>query len=208
MQVGTYKGLPRIIIDPGESYVTKKNEIISTLLGSCVAACLYDPVNRVIGMNHFLLAQQHSAHTAALLGTAHKATLLGTESGRYGIHAMELLINQMLKQGAQRIHLKAKAFGGGDVLKLGNELRGGKSIGAINCEFIKTFLRTEKIPLVASALGGDIGRNIFFLTSDFSVYVKSIERDEELTILHQERRFLKKNTGITLPQPLDQADFW
>jgi chemotaxis protein CheD len=162
----------------------------------------------VIGMNHFLLAQQHSAHTAALLGKAHKATLLGTESGRYGIHAMELLINQMLKQGAQRVHLKAKAFGGGDVLKLGHELHGGKSIGAINCEFIKTFLRTEKIPLVASSLGGDIGRNIFFLTSDFSVYVKSIERDEELTVIHQERRFLKKNTGIQPPQPSDQADFW
>jgi len=208
MQIGHYKGLPRVIIDPGESYVTKKNEIISTLLGSCVAACLYDPVNRVIGMNHFLLAQQHSAHNAALLGTAHKTALLGTESGRYGIHAMELLINQMLRQGAQRTHLKAKAFGGGDVLKLGNELRGGKSIGAINCEFIKTFLRTERIPLVASGLGGNIGRNIFFLMSDFSVYVKSIEHDEEQVVIQQERRFLKKNTVARAPQPSDQADFW
>jgi chemotaxis protein CheD len=53
VQIGQYQGLPRIIIDPGESYVTKKDEIISTLLGSCVAACLYDPVNRMIGMNHF-----------------------------------------------------------------------------------------------------------------------------------------------------------
>jgi len=199
MQVGQYQGLPRVIIDPGESYVTKKDEIISTLLGSCVAACLYDPVNRVIGMNHFLLAQQHSAHNAALLAS---------EGGRYGIHAMELLINQMLRQGAQRIHLKAKAFGGGDVLKLGNELRGGQSIGAVNCEFIKTFLRTEHIPLVASALGGHIGRNIFFLASDFSVYVKSIERAEEQAVINQEQRFLKKNTAIHIPQPSDQADFW
>lgn len=199
MQVGQYQGLPRIIIDPGESYVTKKDEIISTLLGSCVAACLYDPVNRVIGMNHFLLAQQHSAHNAALLAS---------EGGRYGIHAMELLINQMLKQGAQRIHLKAKAFGGGDVLKLGNELRGGQSIGAVNCEFIKTFLRTEHIPLVASGLGGHIGRNIFFLASDFSVYVKQIEYAEEQAVIKQEQRFLKKNTGIHIPQPSDQADFW
>ncbi len=199
MQVGQYQGLPRVIIDPGESYVTNKDEIISTLLGSCVAACLYDPVNRVIGMNHFLLAQQHSAHNAALLGT---------EGGRYGIHAMELLINQMLRQGAQRIHLKAKAFGGGDVLKLGNELRGGQSIGAINCEFIKTFLRTEHIPLVASGLGGHIGRNIFFLASDFSVYVKSIEHAEEQAVIKQEQRFLKKNTAVHTQQPSDQADFW
>jgi chemotaxis protein CheD len=199
MQVGQYQGLPRVIIDPGESYVTKKDEIISTLLGSCVAACLYDPVNRVIGMNHFLLAQQHSAHNAALLAS---------EGGRYGIHAMELLINQMLRQGAQRIHLKAKAFGGGDVLKLGNELRGGQSIGAVNCEFIKTFLKTEHIPLVASGLGGHIGRNIFFLANDFSVYVKRIEHDEELAVVNQEKRFLKKNTAIHIPQPSDQADFW
>jgi chemotaxis protein CheD len=199
MQVGQYQGLPRIIIDPGESYVTKKNEIISTLLGSCVAACLYDPVNRVIGMNHFLLAQQHSAHNAALLGS---------EGGRYGIHAMELLINQMLRHGAERIHLKAKAFGGGDVLKLGNESRGGQSIGAINCEFIRTFLRTEHIPLVASALGGHIGRNIFFLASDFSVYVKRIEHNEEQAVINQEKSYLIKNTGIHIPQPSDQADFW
>lgn len=199
MQIGQYQGLPRVIIDPGESYVTQKDEIISTLLGSCVAACLYDPVNRVIGMNHFLLAQQHAAHNAALLGS---------EGGRYGIHAMELLINKMLKQGAQRIHLKAKAFGGGDVLKLGNELRGGQSIGAVNCEFIKTFLRTEQIPLVASALGGHIGRNIFFLASDFSVYVKRIERSEEQAVIKQEQRFLEKNTTVYTPRPSDQADFW
>jgi len=199
MQIGQYQGLPRIIIDPGESYVTRKNEIISTLLGSCVAACLYDPVNRVIGMNHFLLAQQHAAHNAALLGS---------EGGRYGIHAMELLINQMLKQGAQRIHIKAKAFGGGDVLKLDNKSRGGQSIGEINCEFIKTFLRTEHIPLVASGLGGHIGRNIFFLASDFSVYVKSIAHAEEQAIIKQEQRFLQKNTRTHKPQPSEQPDFW
>jgi chemotaxis protein CheD len=196
MQIGQYQGLTRIIIDPGESYVTQKDEIISTLLGSCVAACLYDPVNQVIGMNHFLLAQQHSAH--------HTSTLLASESGRYGIHAMELLINQMLKQGAQRLNLKAKVFGGGDVLKLSNKFRGGLSIGAINCEFIKTFLKTEHIPLVASDLGGLIGRNIFFLASDFSVYVKSIENIEEQVVIKLEQRFLNKNTQ----QPTSQADFW
>jgi chemotaxis protein CheD len=195
MQIGQCQGLPRIIIDPGESYVTKKDEIISTLLGSCVAACLYDSVNQVIGMNHFLLAQQHSAHTSVLLAS---------ESGRYGIHAMELLINQMLKQGAQRINLKAKVFGGGDMLKLSNKFRGGLSIGAINCEFIKTFLKTEHIPLVASDLGGLVGRNIFFLASDFSVYVKTIENTEEQVVIKLEQRFLNKNTQ----QPASQADFW
>lgn len=196
MQIGQYQGQTRVTIGPGESYVTKKDEIISTLLGSCVAACLYDPVNHVIGMNHFLLAQQHSGLNASLLST---------ESGRYGIHAMELLINQMLKQGAQRINLKAKAFGGGDVLKLGR----GKSVGAVNCEFIKIFLSTECIPLVASSLGDNIGRNIFFLASDFSVYVKKIQYEEEQVVIKQEQHFLEKNITVRTPsQPLDQVDFW
>lgn len=200
MQIGQYQGLPRVIIDPGESYATKKtNEIISTLLGSCVAACLYDPINRVIGMNHFLLAQQPSTHSAALLGS---------EGGRYGINAMELLINKMLKQGAQRTHLKAKAFGGGDVLNLGNNAHGRQSIGATNCEFIRTFLATERIPLVASGLGGNIGRNIFFLASDFSVYVKTIANDEEIEVINLEKTFLQKSTNKQTPQLSDQADFW
>ncbi len=199
MQLVHYHGLPRIIINPGESYVTQKDEIISTLLGSCVAACLFDPVNHVIGMNHFLLAQQHPAHNA---------NLLASEGGRYGIHAMELLINQMLKKGAQRNRIQAKAFGGGDVLKLNHQSRGSASIGAINCEFIKTFLKTEHIPLVASGLGGDIGRNIFFLGHDFSVYVKRIEHAEEQAVIKLERRFLHNNTAAPTPTSADQADFW
>jgi len=199
MKISEHQGFPRIIIDPGENYVTKKNEIISTLLGSCVAACLYDPVNRIIGMNHFLLAQQHSANNTPLLGT---------EEGRYGIHAMELLINKMLKQGAQRIHLKAKAFGGGDVLQLGNELRGGQSIGSSNCEFIKTFLSTEKIPLIASNLGGITGRNIFFLATDFSVYVKTIESATQKALVNEERKYLK-NRSMPEQNPIsNQPDFW
>ncbi|MDP2392748.1 MAG: chemotaxis protein CheD [Methylococcaceae bacterium] len=187
------------MIDPGELYVTKKNEIISTLLGSCVAACLYDPVNRVIGMNHFLLAQQHSANNIPLLST---------DQGRYGIHAMELLINGMLKQGAQRVHLKAKAFGGGDVLKLGNEHRGDKSIGASNVEFIQTFLTAERIPLITSGLSGNIGRNIFFLAADYSVYVKKIDAVHQQAVIKEERQFLDKKTILEVASAQNQADFW
>ena len=199
MIISEHQGFPRVVIDPGENYVTKKNEIISTLLGSCVAACLYDPVNRIIGMNHFLLAQQHNAQNTPLLAT---------EEGRYGIHAMELLINKMLKLGAQRLHLKAKAFGGGDILKLGNELRGGKSVGGNNCEFIQTFLRTERIPLLASDLGGNIGRNIFFLATDFSVYVKAIEPAYQQALVKEERQYLKTRSIPEQSPNTSQADFW
>lgn len=199
MKIIDRQKLPRVTIHPGENYVTKKNEIISTLLGSCVAACLYDPVNRVIGMNHFLLAQQHAKQSAPILAT---------DEGRYGIHAMELLINLMLKQGAQRKHLKAKAFGGGDVLKLNNELKGGKSVGASNCEFIRTFLATESIPLVAKDLGGNRGRTIFFLPTDFSVYVKPIETANQQAIVKEERQFLDKKNVPVQSSIQTQADFW
>ncbi|MGZ5006657.1 MAG: chemotaxis protein CheD [Methylobacter sp.] len=195
MQIGQYQGLPRVIIDMGESYVTQKDEIISTLLGSCIATCLYDPINRIIGMNHFLLVQNNHS--------GHETTLLSSDAGRYGIHAMELLINKMLKQGADRSFLKAKAFGGGDILRLNNKLHGGKSVGAINCEFIKTFLSTEKIPLVASDLGGNIGRNIFFLPKDYSVYLKRIEHTEEKPILHT-----NNPTAEQAPQAPNQVIYW
>jgi len=191
--------LPRITIHPGENYVTKKDEIISTLLGSCVAACLYDPVNRVIGMNHFLLAQQPARQSSPILAT---------DEGRYGIHAMELLINLMLKQGADRKHIKAKAFGGGDVLKSSNDFNGVKSIGASNCEFIRTFLATESIPLVAMDLGGNKGRNIFFLPTDFSVYVKPIESANEQKIVKEELKFLDKKSVPVQSAIQHQADFW
>lgn len=199
MKIIDRQKLPRITIHPGENYVTKKNEIISTLLGSCVAACLYDPVNRVIGMNHFLLAQQNVRKSAPILTT---------DEGRYGIHAMELLINAMFQLGAQRKYLKAKAFGGGDVLMLSDKLKGGKSIGAGNCEFIRTFLATENIPLLATDLGGNIGRNIFFLPTDFSVYVKPIEIANQQAIVKEERQFLAKKIIAGQSSIQNQADFW
>ena len=108
MKVSTFKGLKRFTIDPGEYHVASGNVVISTLLGSCVAACLWDPVKRLIGMNHFLLANQRYSKSLSVIQS---------EAGRYGIHAMELLINAMLKAGADRANLQAKAFGGGNVLQ-------------------------------------------------------------------------------------------
>ena len=93
----------QIIIHPGEYHVSRRNVVISTLLGSCISACLYDPINGVVGMNHFLLSnRKYSRNMPVCI----------TEAGRYGVHAMELVINGMYKLGANRNHLKAKVFGG------------------------------------------------------------------------------------------------
>ena len=179
-----FKNTRRIVIDPGEYYVSREPEVISTLLGSCVAACLYDPVNRVFGMNHFLLAYRHHADNVPLIQS---------DEGRYGVYAMELLINEMMKQGANRLNLKAKCFGGGNVLNLREDRENKKTVGDINVAFIKEFLRTENIPLVGASLGGEIGRTVHFVGSDYSVFVKKIDQNLQQMIEKQERLYWKQN---------------
>jgi len=184
MNIQPFKHTNRIIIDPGEFYVSNKQEVISTLLGSCVAACLYDSVNKVIGMNHFLLAYKRHAYNLPTLQS---------EEGRYGVNAMELLINEMMAKGAHKANLKAKCFGGADVLHIKGEPGGRKSVGGVNIDFIREFLKTENIPLVSSALGGEHGRNVHFVGGDFSVYVKMIGISQQSKVEEEERSYWKKS---------------
>ena len=100
-------GLPRVEVNPGARYVASTAVDIKTLLGSCIAACLYDPSAGVAGLNHFLLAAPRYSRSMPYTET---------DAGRYGIHAMELLINDMLKLGATRAGLRAKIFGGASML--------------------------------------------------------------------------------------------
>ncbi|BCG63805.1 MAG: chemotaxis protein CheD [Methyloprofundus sp.] len=198
MKTLPYKQTQRIIIDPGEYYVSSEQEIISTLLGSCVAACLYDPVNRIIGMNHFLLAYRHHAHSVPLLDT---------EEARYGMYAMELLINEMMQHGASKLNLKAKCFGGGNVLHLREDKKNKETIGDVNIAFIKEFLKNEKIPLMGGCLGGKFGRNIHFVGGDFSVYVKRIENNQTQQLEQEERQYWKKSVAEH-EHAQSQAEFW
>lgn len=163
MNIQSYKNTQRIILEPGEFYVSTTQEVISTLLGSCVSACLYDPVTHVMGMNHFLLAEQQS-----------EQSVIESDAGKYGIYAMSLLINAMLQLGAKKDNLRAKCFGGANVL-LTNDVSVTKSIGSRNVEFIEHFLNIENIPLVSRSLGGIHGMNIHFVGKDYSVYMKKIK---------------------------------
>lgn len=118
---------------------------MSTVLGSCVAVCLWDPEAAVGGMNHFLLP--------------FGPELAGGGPVRYGVHAMEVLINALLKQRARRGNLRAKLFGGARITtNLGD-------IGAANARFAQEFLATEEIPCVAESLGGTSARRIMFRPS-------------------------------------------
>lgn len=162
---------------PGEYFVTNGDKMIVTVLGSCVAVCLRDKVNGIGGMNHFLLPNDGSNETGLL-----------TESARYGVYAMELLINHLLKMGATRARMEAKVFGGGNVL------RGLKvnNVGQRNVEFILDYLQIERIPVVAKDLLDDYPRKVYFFPDTGKVLVKKIKSLHNTTIVDRESEYRMK----------------
>lgn len=164
----------KVVIGPGEYLATRESIVISTLLGSCIAVCLYDPVNQIAGMNHFLLATQ---------GNHIKGDVTSPAAARYGNFAMQLLIKAMLSKGAVQQHLQAKVFGGGDVLRHHRNCREDfYRIGEDNCRFALNYLENAGIPLMASDFGGDCGRNIHLRAVDFAVFVRKISSQSELLV--------------------------
>lgn len=184
MNIVTKGKIEHVTIHPGEYYVSSKDVVISTLLGSCIAACLYDPVNRILGMNHFLLSSKRYAKDMPLCIT---------DAGRYGINAMELLINGMLKLGAKRENLRAKAFGGSTLLPSANRPDKFLCVGEVNCRFIVQFLKNDGIPLITSDLGGDRGRVIRFSSDDYSVLRRKIAKSRNSDLQKNEKQFWIKS---------------
>lgn len=180
MEIDEKNGMLQVNLMPGEYYATTQPATIRTLLGSCVSACLYDPAANVIGMNHFLLSNRRYARSLPTVMS---------EAGRYGIHAMELLINEMLRKGARRNNLQAKAFGGGSIYLQSEERDNFFCIGDVNSRFIHEFLENDGIPLVAHDLGGESARIIHFTNVDFSVRVKKIAKTPATALAAQERQF-------------------
>ncbi len=173
----------QVVLNPGDHFVTDKRLVLSTLLGSCVSACLYDPVHSIMGMNHFLLSSKVYQK---------KESIITSDAGRYGLHAMEIVINGMLKLGAERKYIKAKAFGGGSVLRNGNNSSNYFDVGEVNILFIKRFLESENISLVASDLGGTAGRVIRFDGSDYTVYVRKIRQTDSAAFAVRDKEYLEK----------------
>lgn len=148
---------------PGEFYVTDQDEAIVTVLGSCVAACIRDPQAGIGGMNHFMLPENESQNP------------WGT-SARYGTHAMELLINTLIKSGARRSHFEAKVFGGGSVLSNLSH----SNVGERNAEFVLDFLRREHIHVAARDLGDVHPRKVYYFPATGKVMVKKLRSEGEV----------------------------
>ncbi len=127
----------------GEYRVSNKPEtVLTTLLGSCVAACIWDPMLQIGGMNHFLLPGEDDPDSR--------------DCERYGVHLMELLVNALLREGASRQRLNAKLFGGAN---MNSALA---DIGARNASFAQKFLRNEGISILGESLGGECARKVQF----------------------------------------------
>jgi chemotaxis protein CheD len=190
----------RVTIRPGEYHVTaKENVVITTLLGSCVSACLYDPISRIIGMNHFLLSHRRYAK---------EMPVCVSEAGRYGIHAMELLINGMLKLGAIRKNIRAKVLGGAALFdSLGTASGGFFCVGEVNSRFILEFLDRDGIPLVAADLGGEFGRVIRFSSEDYSVLVRKIKKTANPDLVKKEKQFWSQSLKDTARKAVE-PEIW
>ena len=177
MKLPNFSNLPILAIGPGEYFVGQSGTVIKTLLGSCVTVCLYDAEAGVFGINHFLLPT----------GKLKRSNILDSRSGYFGVHAMELVINGMMKLGADKRRITSKVFGGGNVVpQLTN--RGGDfaTVGDQNITFTYEFLKLERIPIVSADVGGEHGRILYFDSTDFSVYLTLINRQKDLQVEKEE----------------------
>jgi len=159
---------------PGEYYVTSRDMVLVTVLGSCVAACIRDSHSGIGGMNHFMLPDNSSDDSSPL-----------SSSARYGTYAMEILINHITKMGARRAFLEAKVFGGGNVLK-GFTVA---NVGQRNADFVLEFLATEKIRVVAQDLVDIYPRKVYYFPNSGKVMVKKLRNIHNDTIVDREKDY-------------------
>lgn len=168
--------MKKVKIHIGEIYVSNEPAVVQTLLGSCVSVCLYDRVNRIGGMNHILLPG--------------RTDLSHFDGGaRYGINAMELLLNEFVKMGSSRRFLDAKIFGGAHILQ---NIDLYNSPGRQNVAFVREFLQMEQIPMVSCNVGGCNPRRVSFHTDSGDVYVKSLPVLLMKATLNSEERYSRR----------------
>lgn len=157
----------------GEWYVSKEpeKEMLATILGSCVAACIRDPIAKVGGMNHFLLPGDE--------------TMVSTmsDAARYGVFAMESLINGILKAGGRKERLEVKVFGGGNVIK------NSAKIGSKNALFIREFLAREGYHVFTSDLEGEYPRRIHYFADTGRVLMRKLRRKDDLAVVAEEKKY-------------------
>ena len=165
-------------IMPGEYFVTRNDELVSTVLGSCISACIHDPVLRIGGMNHFMLPEDTSNGMSAWLDPS-----VGLAT-RYGSFAMERLINDLMKLGARRERLEVKLVGGGRILTSMTD------VGERNIAFARNWLRLEGLRIVAEDVGESFPRRILYFPAAGRVLLHRLRSLDGRTIACREQQYL------------------
>jgi len=164
---------------PGQYYAAREGAI-TTVLGSCVSTCLWDPIERIGGMNHFMLPGDTASPGSPWAASA-----------RFGVYAMEVVINEMTRLGADRRRLVAKVFGGARLLAGFDRL----DVGAKNCEFVLDFLRVEGIRVLGQDLLDVCPRKVHFFVDSGKVQVKRLALTPSEPVERREREYLKRLDG-------------
>ncbi|MDB6085277.1 MAG: cheD [Gammaproteobacteria bacterium] len=163
---------------PGEYFVTRSDEAITTVLGSCIAACIRDPAVRIGGMNHFMLPEDNSSGRSSWIdGPGGLAT-------RYGSYAMESLINELMKLGARRDRFEVKLFGGGRILSSMTD------VGKKNITFAKDFLKLEGFKIAAEDVGDVYPRRLLYFPATGVVMLKRLRALDVVEIAQRETNYL------------------
>ncbi|WP_096084886.1 chemoreceptor glutamine deamidase CheD [Agaribacterium haliotis] len=171
---------PAAKILPGECYVSDKGEMIVTVLGSCVAACVRDKRLGIGGMNHFMLPVQHSDRAIERPSLVNSALC-------YGNWAMEFLINEIMKLGGTRSHMEVKIFGGGKVLSGMNNI----DIGARNVGFVLEYLEREGLRIDAQDVGSDCPRKVLYFPDTGAVKLKRLRVRANDTVERREKAYME-----------------
>ena len=158
---------------PGEYYVSVTNELITTVLGSCISVCIRDAKNGIGGMNHFMLPKDNNVSDSIV-----------SEAARYGNYAMEHLINDILHYGGERKNLEFKVFGGGKVLDMKMD------IGKKNIEFVLDYLKMERFSILAEDVGDVYPRKVNFFPISGIARVKKLKNLHNKTIISRENKYL------------------
>ena len=173
---------------PSEYYVTEDGLALTTVLGSCVAACLHDPQAGVAGMNHFMLPAE-----------AEEQPRTHADAMRYGEYAMDVLLRELLRAGARRERLHAKVFGGGAVLPTMTTL----NIGDRNADFVLQYLRKEGIAVAAQDLRGPHARRVCFMPSTGKAVVRKLRTQAGVQMIQRdEQALMHRLVGDSANKPL------
>lgn len=165
---------------PGQFYISTGGEMIVTVLGSCISACVRDRYRGIGGMNHFMLPVQRENLDPGVLSAL-------SESARYGNWAMEYLINEILKNGGDKRHLEVKVFGGGKVLESMSQI----DIGRKNIEFVHQFITNEGLSLAAEDVGGLFPRKVLYFPDTGSVKVRKLKTVRNDVVFEREQSYAR-----------------